>query len=129
MTMGLTVRAWPSLSPECRGPVTVYRRRAHLVIWNAAMRCERPWWWLYSSPAHAQTWACVYEQPGRRVLLPLCDLLHHWDWFYGEVCGFEVVDGWGVHGPARAKALEIHRHDDGYWHWALPPGWDPDART
>lgn len=124
----LTVTAWPSLSPECPDHVTVYRRRAHLVIWNEEMRCEHPWWWLYCSYCRAQTWACVYEQPGARVLIPLCELLHHWDWMYGEVCGFEVVDGWSLHGRAPAKVLEINRLTGEYWGWELPTRWDPDAR-
>lgn len=127
--MGLTVKAWPSLSPDVSGTITVYRRKCHLLIWNEVMRCERPWWWLYASYEHHQTFACVYEVTGERALLPLCELLHHWDWFYGEVCGFEVMPGWSEHGRAPAKMLEITKCNDGYWHWEWPMAYDPDART
>lgn len=127
--MGLTVKAWPSLSPDASGTITVYRRRCHLLIWNEVMRCERPWWWLYWSSDWCQTFACVHEVTGARAFLPLCGLLHHWDWFYGEVCGFEVIEGWGVHGRAPAKALEITKMPDGFWRWELPSRWEPDART
>lgn len=62
--------------------------------------------------------------------MPLSDLLGHWDWFYGEVCGFEYVgghcEGWERH----AKVLEGVSHLEGrYWNWGLPGRWDPDART
>lgn len=88
---------------------TVYRRRAHLVVWDEHMRVTVAPWPLYWSPYHKCTLACVSRVGGEGLWLRVVDCIGHWDWFTGEVRGARILDGYAYdecEGPLTEQVWE-----------------------
>lgn len=119
--------------------VTVYRRRAHLVVWDSRMAVTVPDWPLYWLPrGGGRTFACVSRAGSEGLWLPVVDLIGHWDWFAGDIVGARVLSGYGPDGRFGPLTEQIRPYprldpDTGarYWYsdrsrlWAAPP--DPLA--
>lgn len=119
---------------------TVYRRRAHLVVWDGHMRLTVDPWPLYWSSHDLCTYACISRVGMEGLWLPVRSLVGHWNWFTGDIAGVRILDGWGPSGMPYPKYEQIWPSnsvdpDTGVTYWRSDRGrlcyWrkDPMAHT
>lgn len=97
----------PSINPFGS---TVYRRRAHLVVWDSRMFVQVAPWPLYWMPSQCRTFARVSCCGPEGLWLPVADLVGHWDWFTGEIFGARVLSGYGPYGCDGPATELLVRH-------------------
>lgn len=119
---------------------TVYRRRAHLVVWGDEMLVTIAPWPLYWMPSQCRTFARVSCCGNEGLWLPVVDLIGHWDWFTGEISGARILSGYGPYGCVGPLTEQISVHpktdpDTGCNYWysdrgrLIPRMPDPMAHT
>lgn len=67
-------------------------------------------WPLYWMPSQSRTFACVSRCGNEGLWLPVVDLIGHWDWFVGEVCGARILSGYGPYGRSGPVTEQITPH-------------------
>lgn len=119
-----------------RDGLMLYRRRAHLVVWDVANVVTVPAWPLYWCDVAELTMVRVHDIGGERAYLPLVALRGYWDWYVGEVDGIRVYEGYGVHGMAMPRYERVRPSPldcgSGWRYWLAdttyrPP--DPDSHV
>lgn len=72
----------------------VYRRRAHLVVWDESLVVTVAPFDLYWCPRELCTFARITEWEGEGLWLPVRDLIGHWQFFTGCIAGARILDGY-----------------------------------
>lgn len=76
----------------------VYRRRAHLVVWDARMVATIVPWDLYFCPSLGCTFARVLYDGEEGLWLPCRELIGYYHFLTGDIIGARIMDGWGPDG-------------------------------
>lgn len=106
-----------------RQTVNMWRRKAHLVIWDDQMRMTLDPWPVYWCPEREESFALVMEQDreGNRLLLPVRELFGYYHFYTGDIAGVRILDGYGpggVHGCRHISAVRSEWPDCwGYTYW------------
>lgn len=91
----------------CLEGMTVYRRRVHLVVWDAGGLVTVSPFDLYWSPKEQRTFALISRDGDAGLWLPLPALVGHWEFYTGRIAGLRVIDGWGPAGEDTPKYEQI----------------------
>ena len=97
--------------------LVVWRRRAHIVVWDERQNVTVPGWPLYWSDSLEMTFVRLRKVGSEGLWLPLRFLRGHWDWLTGTVAGWRVYVGYGPDGMPTAQ----------YQHITSSPFLDPDT--
>lgn len=95
-----------SWSIPCDG-VTVYRRRARLVVWSLDGVTTAEPFDLYWCPSQGCTFARLSVLDGCGVWLRMQDLIGHWEFYTDKIAGLRVLDGYGDSGKPMPMCEQI----------------------
>lgn len=86
---------------------TVYRRKAHVVVWDAEGHVTVTQWEPYWNPRQECTFVCLSRCGDEGLWLPLRYTFGTWHFLTGEVCGVKLMDGWGPDGCDRPMYEQV----------------------
>lgn len=116
--------------------ISLYRRRAHIIVWTADYEMTEPDWDLYWSPSLDCTFVRLGTGGESDYWLPVSSLPGYDHWLTGRIEDYRIYEGWPRSGMPRPKSCKVWRWPDAvcdgghlYWYDVKVPKYDPDAHS